>query len=509
MAAGGAASATAAATREPEADGLVEAPPAQPAADAGPRQSDTEEGTVTAATEAAAPLMTVEVDCVVQRRGSEFVETIEKLRNFWYGTKGPLGGVNSEPTPKPGDGNGICAHLACAKRPFCIVAKLEEVKKLYVPGRDQFRIKSVKSLSGGSINAPKSQALPNALERGLHQVIKHSRPLDTEADVDAVGLGEKTAEKVKEILSRGESSRVEAAAHDKRREVLALFNEVWGAGPATAQRWYAAGCRSLDDLRARKDLTEQQKVGIQYYDQMLRQIPRAEIAAAEAIVRQAVFELCEGWGAADVERTFAFATGSYCRGKPTSSDIDMLLCLPPSLQDRDCGAFITQLLGRLLDEGLLLDEMHPRRPHEASTVRASWMGLCRPPGAPCERRIDFKLYSHALTPYAVNYFANSMSFCRATRHWANYAVPEVARRFNPAATGFKLSDQVMVPRIKRRRQRGGDASSGEESDVAAGEGGAGERELEPEVDCHTETDIFETLGLAYVPWHMRFFHDFK
>ncbi len=63
------------------------------------------------------------------------------------------------------------------------------------------------------------------------------------------------------------------------------------------------------------------QVGIQYYDQMLRQIPRAEIAAAEAIVRQAVFELCEGWGAADVERTFAFATGSYCRGKPTSSEL--------------------------------------------------------------------------------------------------------------------------------------------------------------------------------------------
>ena len=68
-------------------------------------------------------------------------ETIEKLRNFWYGTKAPLGGVIPEPVPKPGDGNGVCTHLACAKRPFCIAAKLEEVKKLYVPGRDQFRIK--------------------------------------------------------------------------------------------------------------------------------------------------------------------------------------------------------------------------------------------------------------------------------------------------------------------------------------------------------------------------------
>lgn len=34
--------------------------------------------------------------------------------------------------------------------------------------------------------------------------------------------------------------------------------EVWGAAEATCDRWYAEGCRTLDDLRARPDLTEQQ-----------------------------------------------------------------------------------------------------------------------------------------------------------------------------------------------------------------------------------------------------------
>lgn len=36
------------------------------------------------------------------------------------------------------------------------------------------------------------------------------------------------------------------------------FLKVWGAADATCERWYAAGCRTLDDLRARTDLTEQQ-----------------------------------------------------------------------------------------------------------------------------------------------------------------------------------------------------------------------------------------------------------
>lgn len=38
------------------------------------------------------------------------------------------------------------------------------------------------------------------------------------------------------------------------------FLKVWGAAEATCQRWYNAGCRTLDDIRARTDLTEQQVV---------------------------------------------------------------------------------------------------------------------------------------------------------------------------------------------------------------------------------------------------------
>ncbi len=114
------------------------------------------------------------------------------------------------------------------------------------------------SLSAFELCAPSFSF--QALERGLHQLIQHPRPLDTEQDVDEIGLGQKTSEKVKEILARGASARAEAAAADPRREVLAVFGEVWGAGPATAARWYGAGCRSLEDARARGDLTEQQRV---------------------------------------------------------------------------------------------------------------------------------------------------------------------------------------------------------------------------------------------------------
>ena len=43
--------------------------------------------------------------------------------------------------------------------------------------------------------------------------------------------------------------------------------QVWGCGEATAERWYAAGCRSLDDVRARPGmLNDMQRLGLMYYD---------------------------------------------------------------------------------------------------------------------------------------------------------------------------------------------------------------------------------------------------
>ena len=323
--------------------------------------------------------------------------------------------------------------------------------------------------------------------------------------MDAVGLGAKSADKVKEILRKGHSAKAVAAAENERGLAIAAFVEVWGAGPSVAQQWYGMGCRTLDDVRQKAaageiKLSEQQRVGLKYYDDIATPIPRAEVGAAEAIAREAAFELVEALGAAAPERTYAFAAGSYSRGKSQSSDIDILVVLPPSLPNQDCGEFLHSLLGSLLRREFLLDELDHagrRAAHGSSALHASWMGLCLPPGAPGPRRIDVKVYAHASAACAVNYFANSQSVCRATRYWSNNAAPAVAAaaKLNPAANGFKISDSAMVPIVRRsarERPRGEEAV----------------KVLAPPVEIRCETDIFETLGLSYVPISMRFFHDF-
>ena len=41
---------------------------------------------------------------------------------------------------------------------------------------------------------------------------------------------------------------------------------MWGVGQSTADRWYEAGLRTLDDIRRQTGLGELQAVGLMYYD---------------------------------------------------------------------------------------------------------------------------------------------------------------------------------------------------------------------------------------------------
>jgi DNA polymerase lambda len=451
-------------------------------------------------------------------------ETVEKLRKHWYVVVGggnrnvqnfveqatTAGESNEENETNPSDNtvdrddkttNGICLHAACSKRRFCFIALLEEFKnKVYVPGRDQFKIK--------------------AIDKAQQMLIMYKKPLDSDDDVDAVGLGVKSSEKVKELLRTGHMERSEHAGKDERVTAYAEFMKVWGVGPSIAERWYTLGCRTIDDVKKKVkenklNLTEQQKVGLKYFNDLELKIPREQVAIAESIVREATFELVEQLGAPNPEKTYCFATGSYRRGKPESSDIDILIVLPNSMPIQDCYDFLQRLLTKLIDQkGLLVDEMGPREERGSShygghrsggsgsgsshPTHASWMGVCRVPGVETYRRIDFKLYTAQHGATAVNYFANSQAFCRATRYWANTAVPEIAKQLNPIATGIKISDLEMCPMMKRY--------------VGSGNGNGGRKEetvpLEPAVQLTCESDLYEMIGLDYVPVTMRYFHDY-
>lgn len=58
-------------------------------------------------------------------------------------------------------------------------------------------------------------------------------------------------------------------------------------------------------------LAVSQAAGLKYYDDMQRNIPAAEVAAIEAVVREAVVDMLHCRNAHDASTLFCYAVGRY------------------------------------------------------------------------------------------------------------------------------------------------------------------------------------------------------
>ena len=83
---------------------------------------------------------------------------------------------------------------------------------------------------------------------------------------------------------------------------------------------------------------------------------------------------------------------------------------------------------------------------------------------------------------------------RALRYWARTATTSLAQQVAPSSNGFKLTDTVLVPLIRQPKQR-----------LEKGQVKSVDVLVPPGVECDDETQIFEALGLKYVPPYMRYF----
>jgi DNA polymerase/3'-5' exonuclease PolX len=145
------------------------------------------------------------------------------------------------------------------------------------------------------------------------------------------GLGKQSVEKINEYLETGQIAKAEEVKtllvkekEDRKnvsqQRILGKFSSVLGAGEKTAQKWWDAGMRSLDDLRKNPNLlTKEQKIGLKYYDDLHTRIPREYIDTFQLMVR---YVLAKEVGMEGYELIIA---GSYRRKNKTSGDIDILI----------------------------------------------------------------------------------------------------------------------------------------------------------------------------------------
>ncbi|GAA5838399.1 hypothetical protein JCM11251_004925 [Rhodosporidiobolus azoricus] len=198
--------------------------------------------------------------------------------------------------------------------------------------------------------------------RNFPEVLKHIDQL-----TQLRGIGQKMAQKILEIQRTGTLRRF---SHQTREETaFSLFGNVYGIGKVLCQELYNMGARSIDDLRNDPDkygLHWDQRIGLEYYDDLLERIPRSEMDELFAIVKAEAYKVDP--------KIECFCMGSYRRGEPTSGDIDIMVTRPPVHGDASVG-FAGKVWRRLEQRNFVSHTL--TQPSDWAAEDAVIHGLCK------------------------------------------------------------------------------------------------------------------------------------
>jgi len=297
--------------------------------------------------------------------------------------------------------------------------------------------------------SPEAKKTSRFVAAAYSKVIKAVEALPAVRSYDDVkdipGIGKEIKAKIKEIL---ETKALKAAERALAARPIALLDElqkIHDVGPAKANALVAAGVTSIDDLRTKvaadpKLLTKSQAVGLKYFEDIQKRIPRAELVEHERILKAAI------------DPSFkATIVGSYRRGATDSGDIDLLLMLSADTPKADQIAKFHAAAAKLRSDGYLVETL--------SEGDAKLMGISKVNSSSPGRRLDMFLTPQDEFPFALLYATGSAQF-------------NVAMRTYALSKGYSLNQKGLTP-------------------------------TKPGVPAPppmtTEEEIFEFLGLHYIP----------
>jgi DNA polymerase/3'-5' exonuclease PolX len=234
-----------------------------------------------------------------------------------------------------------------------------------------------------------------AYKKVIEQLRATEKSVTKVEDLDDIdGVGVKMRKKVEEILATGQLQAAEKAKENMDLGPLEALKGVHGIGDAKAKELIEAGIKTIPQLRAAfaakpSLLNKTQKTGLEYYDDIMKRIPRAELEKHEALLRAALPEGMDG-----------VVVGSYRRGAETSGDIDVLLSMdePEEIRTKAFHAYVKGLR----DKGYMVEELSKGKQKNLSIVRLTPESVAR--------RLDLLVIPVEQMPYALLYFTGSQEF---------------------------------------------------------------------------------------------------
>lgn len=205
------------------------------------------------------------------------------------------------------------------------------------------------------------------------------------------GIGETIMEKLNEYVQTGTLKVLER----EKNNPVNILADVYGIGPKKAKDLVEKGITSIAHLRENQDLlNDVQKVGLKYYEDILKRIPRSEIEDYKAIFEKAFSSGIDG----KME-----IVGSYRRGAQSSGDIDVIIT---SKSPTIFKTFVDNLI-----KGKIILHILSRGPSKCLVIT-------KIPSSDAARRVDFLYTTPEEFPFAILYFTGSKIFNTVMRHVA-------------------------------------------------------------------------------------------
>jgi NAD-dependent DNA ligase len=205
------------------------------------------------------------------------------------------------------------------------------------------------------------------------------------------GIGPTIMEKLNEYVQTGTLKILER----EKNNPVNILAEVYGIGPKKAKELVDGGITTIAQLRENQQLlNDVQRVGLKYYEDILKRIPRSEIEEYKLKFEKAMPQVAD----AKME-----IVGSYRRGASASGDIDVIIT------SSSPQVFIN-FVDNLLKEKIILNVLS-RGPTKCLVV-------AKIPSSDAARRVDFLYTNPEEFPFAILYFTGSKIFNTVMRHVA-------------------------------------------------------------------------------------------
>ena len=219
------------------------------------------------------------------------------------------------------------------------------------------------------------------------------------------GIGPTIKTKLQEYLDTGKIKALEE--YENKPEIK--LAEIYGIGPKKAKELVAQGITTIDELRARPDLLNAvQKKGIQYYEDILKRIPRKEIDLYDKHLKVALKSFPE---------SKYEIVGSYRREQSFSGDIDIIFT---SNSAKTFDGFLDKLI-----ENKIIVEVLSRGKHKC-------LVMAKIPESETYRRVDFLFAPPEEYAFSILYFTGSKGF-------------NVVMRGHALKKGFSLNEHGFTP----------------------------------------------------------------